>query len=188
MYTQRESPTKDQTSTKLYSICMHAEAGVAPMIISSLRDDGGCDGRSSGGSVAEAAEPEAGAGGEEGEPGDERRAEEDEADGHHPQLLVRRVERHRPPHQHAGACEPHSRHARRRRPRRPPFSLRSDAARLQGDDGVAAVGSPPAAAGRLGRRPRATRLSLRRHDGERRGLRGEGEARSRAAGARAVRA
>ncbi|CAN6321653.1 unnamed protein product [Urochloa humidicola] len=186
MYTQRESPTKDQTSTKLYSICMHAEAGVAPMIISSLRDDGGCDGRSSGGSVAEAAEPEAGAGGEEGEPGDERRAEEDEADGHHPQLLVRRVERHRPPHQHAGARETHPRHARCRRPRRPPFSLRSRAARLQGGD---AVGPPPGAAGdRLGRRPRATRLSLRRHDGEGQGLRGEGEARSRAAGARAVRA
>ncbi|BAH91975.1 Os03g0126850 [Oryza sativa Japonica Group] len=71
---------------------------------------------------AEAAEAAARTGGEEGEPGDERGAEEDEADGHHPQLLMRRVERHRPPHQHGRARHPRRRHARRHgeaRPRQP---------------------------------------------------------------------
>ena len=41
-------------------------------------------------------------GGEDGEPGEERRAQEDEAYGDHPELLRHRLERHRPPHEQAG--------------------------------------------------------------------------------------
>jgi hypothetical protein len=118
-------------------------------------------GRDGGRLVRAAAEPSeaaARAGGEEGEPGDERRAEQDEAHGHHPQLLVRRVERHRPPHQHAGARQPHARDACRRRAARPRHAvpLRSSlrgAAHLQRDVLVLLL-PPRAAAGRL-------RLTLR---------------------------
>jgi hypothetical protein len=60
-------------------------AACRPLGRSRLRRDGGRLVRA----AAEPSEAAAPAGGEEGEPGDERRAEQDEAHGHHPQLLVR---------------------------------------------------------------------------------------------------